>query len=248
MLDITSPDVLIFIFAGALMGGFINGLASFGTALFTLGFWLQIMPPLQAVSMILVVSIITGIQGFWVVRKTVFQYPKRISRYVLPSFFGIPLGIYSLSYIDAEILKLIIGLFMISYGIYIFVTRKLPTLAKQYALADGVIGFIGGFLGGLASLSGAVPSIWLSLHNWPKAEIRSVLQVFNLTVLSITCISLAIADTYTMQSVKILAMAIPVSIIGAQIGLFCFKLLNDTQFRITLISLMFISGFLVFIL
>ena len=99
MLDITSPDVLIFILAGALMGGFINGLASFGTALFTLGFWLQIMPPLQAVSMILVVSIITGIQGFWVVRKTVFQYPKRISRYVLPSFFGIPLGIYSLSYI-----------------------------------------------------------------------------------------------------------------------------------------------------
>ena len=247
MLDITSPDVLIFIFAGALMGGFINGLASFGTALFTLGFWLQIMPPLKAVSMILVVSIITGIQGFWVVRKTVFQYPKRILRYVLPSFFGIPLGIYSLSYIDAEILKLIIGLFMISYGIYIFATRKLPTLAKQYALADGVIGFIGGFLGGPLACQVRCQASGYRFTTGQRQK-SDLFCGFNLTVLSITCISLAIAGTYTMQSVKILAMAIPVSIIGAQIGLFCFKLLNDTQFRITLISLMFISGFMVFIL
>jgi len=248
MLDITSPDVLVFIFAGAFMGGFINGLASFGTALFTLGFWLQIMPPVQAVSMILVVSVVTGIQGFWVVKETIFQYPRRIMRYVLPSFFGIPLGIYGLAYIDAEILKLIVGLFMISYGVYILITRKLPTLAKEYVIADSVIGLFGGFLGGLAGLSGAIPSVWLSLHNWPKAQIRSVLQVYNLTVLSITCICLAVTGAYTLQSMKILIMAIPISIIGAQIGIFCFKALNDIQFRITLISLMFISGFIIFIL
>ena len=248
MLDITSPDVLIYIIAGALMGGFINGLASFGTALFTLGFWLQIMPPLQAVSMILVVSVVTGIQGFWVVRKTIFQFPRRIMRYVLPSFFGIPLGLYSLAFINAEMLKLIVGGFMSSYGVYILITRKLPSLAKEYVAIDSTIGFLGGFLGGLASLSGAIPSVWLSLHKWPKAEIRSVLQVYNLTVLSITCISLAIAGTYNYQSVKILMMAIPISIFGAQIGLFCFKILDDTQFRITLISLMFISGFLIFLL
>jgi len=248
MLDITSPDVLIYIIAGALMGGFINGLASFGNALFTLGFWLQIMPPLQAVSMILVVSVVTGIQGFWVVRKTIFQFPRRIMRYVLPSFFGIPLGLYSLAFINAEMLKLIVGGFMISYGVYILITRKLPSLAKEYVAIDSTIGFLGGFLGGLASLSGAIPSVWLSLHKWPKAEIRSVLQVYNLTVLSITCISLAIAGTYNYQSVKILMMAIPISIFGAQIGLFCFKIFDDTQFRITLIYLMFISGFLIFLL
>jgi len=206
------------------------------------------MPPLQAVSMILVVSVLTGIQGFWVVRKTIFQFPRRIMRYVLPSFFGIPLGLYSLAFINAEMLKLIVGGFMISYGVYILITRKLPSLAKEYVAIDSTIGFLGGFLGGLASLSGAIPSVWLSLHKWPKAEIKSVLQVYNLTVLSITCISLAIAGTYNYQSVKILMMAIPISIFGAQIGLFCFKILDDTQFRITLISLMFISGFLIFLL
>ena len=36
--------------AGALAGGFVSGLAGFGTALMALGIWLYILPPAMAVS------------------------------------------------------------------------------------------------------------------------------------------------------------------------------------------------------
>lgn len=44
-------EFYVYLVTGAIAGGFINGLAGFGTALFALGFWLQILPPEQAVPM-----------------------------------------------------------------------------------------------------------------------------------------------------------------------------------------------------
>ena len=45
-----SIEFYLYLIAGALAGGFINGLAGFGTALFALSFWLQILEPGQASS------------------------------------------------------------------------------------------------------------------------------------------------------------------------------------------------------
>ena len=54
MMDI--PDYL-FILAGAAAGGFINGLAGFGTALFALGFFLSVLPPMHDHTFVLEVKV-----------------------------------------------------------------------------------------------------------------------------------------------------------------------------------------------
>src|SRR5207244_9488739 len=43
--------------AGALAGGFVSGLAGFGTALMALGIWLYILPPPLAVPVVLICSV-----------------------------------------------------------------------------------------------------------------------------------------------------------------------------------------------
>ncbi len=43
---------------GALAGGFVSGLAGFGTALMALGIWLYILPPSLAVPLVLICSVI----------------------------------------------------------------------------------------------------------------------------------------------------------------------------------------------
>ena len=40
-----SSEEILFVVLGAAAGGFINGLAAFGTALFALGFFLTVMSP-----------------------------------------------------------------------------------------------------------------------------------------------------------------------------------------------------------
>src|SRR4051794_41965708 len=42
---------------GALAGGFVSGLAGFGTALMALGIWLYVLPPSLAVPLVLICSV-----------------------------------------------------------------------------------------------------------------------------------------------------------------------------------------------
>lgn len=46
---------------GALAGGFVSGLAGFGTALMALGIWLYVLPPSLAVPLVLICSVIAQI-------------------------------------------------------------------------------------------------------------------------------------------------------------------------------------------
>ena len=49
--------------------------------------------------------------------------------------------------------------------------------------ADAAVGFAGGILGGLAGLSGPLPTLWASVRGWGKDQRRGVFQTFNWTVL-----------------------------------------------------------------
>jgi len=231
-----------FIVAGAAAGGFINGLAGFGTAMFALGFWLQVMQPVEAVSISVFMSALTGLQGVWVVRRAIAANRLRLARFVLPGLLGIPPGIYALHWIEPHTLKLVIALFLIAYGAFFLARRSLPKFDRPTPLGDMGVGLTGGFLGGLSGVSGALPAMWCALRPWPRAETRAVLQPFNVAVLSVSALMLALRGAYTREVLTDFAIALPVSLISAQIGIAVFKRIPDTAFRWLLIGLMLISG------
>ena len=64
-LNLTTYAILL---AGALAGGFVSGLAGFGTALMALGIWLYILPPAVAVPLVLICSVssqISTLPSMW---------------------------------------------------------------------------------------------------------------------------------------------------------------------------------------
>ena len=235
-------STILILIAGAACGGFINGLAGFGTGLFALGFWLQIMPPVQAVAISVAVASITGLQGLWVVRRAILDQPRRLMRFLLPALLGIPLGASALTYIESHVLKLLIASFMILYGVFFLTRRALPKFERPTPLADNIIGFFSGMLGGLAGLSGALLVPWCTLRPWTRQATRAVLQPFNFTVLALTALSMAWQGTYTVATLQALAIALITALFAAQLGLFVFRRISDNQFRWLLIILMFCSG------
>ena len=240
-----TTDVSLFLLAGALAGGFINGLAGFGTALLALGFWLQVLPPAQAVSMAVAMSVISGIQGVWIVRREIRARLGRLMCFLLPALPGIPLGAMVLTMISAPVLKLTIGGMMILYGAFFSLRRALPHIERPTPVIDGVIGFIGGVLAGAAGLSGALPTMWCAMRPWSKAETRAVLQPYNVTVLALTLITLALHGQYTVETLWLILIALPATLIGAQCGIFVYRRLSDAGFRRLLIVMLFLSGLLI---
>ncbi|WGH77309.1 sulfite exporter TauE/SafE family protein [Jannaschia ovalis] len=237
-----SFEMVALLLLGAASGGFINGLAGFGTALFALGFWLQIMPPLQAVSIVVVMSVVSGLQGVWIVRASMFEQKRRLLRFLLPALPGIPLGVAALAVVSADALKLTIALFMLLYGGFFSFRAALPKLTRPTPGIDMGVGFLGGLLGGAAALSGALPTMWCALRPWPKSDVRAVLQPFNVAVLGLTALTLAWNGAYGRETLVLILVALPVTMISAQIGIAVFRRLQDDQFRRLIIAMMLVSG------
>jgi uncharacterized membrane protein YfcA len=190
-------------------------------------------------------SVVSGLQGVALVRKNIREQPLRLSRFIIPGVLGIPIGVKLLSIASALTIKLTVAAFLIVYGGFILLRRDLPRLPRPKPIIDCIVGFVGGILGGAASLSGVLPTIWCTLQPWTKSEQRAVMQLFNVLILGIAAAVYAISGYYSSQSVPLILIALPITLISAQVGIWAFKRLSDDQFRRLLVSLMFLSGLII---
>ena len=239
-----STELIISLIVGAAAGGFVNGLAGFGTALFSLGVWLQVLPPWQAVSIVAAMSVASGLQGTWIIRHELRDGGSRLARFLLPALIGIPLGVAMLEFVSATALKIAIAVFMLAYGAFFALRRSLPHLSHPMPGMDSLIGFLGGILGGAASLSGALPTMWCAIQPWTKGETRAVLQPFNVVILGIAGILFACRGYYSLDTLVLMAIALPVTLAFSQIGIAVFQRLTDHLFRWLLVWLLLASGVL----
>ena len=108
--------------------------------------------------------------------------------------------------------------------------------------ADGVVGFAGGVLGGLAGLSGVLPAVWTDVRGWTKEERRAVVQTFNIAILSLALVSHAVSGLLTRQVAVAAIAALPGTIGGARIGAFIYRRLADHSYQRIIMMLLLISG------
>ena len=231
---------IVFVAIGASVGGFVNGIAGFGTGLFALGWWLLVLPPMTSVLLVVILSLLSGLQGVVAIRQN-FDRPRLI-RFLIPAFLGLPLGFMFLENIDAQLLKVLVGVLLLLFGIFFVFRPNFSRIAKNNNIGDVLIGFSGGVLGAVAGLSGALPTIWSSLHDWKKHEQRALLQPFNVIILGIVSLCLLYKNPIHEQFLSALLISIPFSVVSSQIGIFTFKKLTDHQFRRLLVWLIFMSG------
>lgn len=237
-----NTELLLYLALGATAGGFINGLAGTGTALFALGFYLVVLDPIRSVAIVALMSVLAGFQGLWVVRAEILAQPHRLLRFVVPGLVGVPIGLGLLEVIDANAMRLAIAAMLILYGGYFGFRSALPALSRRTPWVDASIGLIGGVLGGAASVSGAIPSMWLTLRPWAKSEMRAVLQPYNVAILGTTITLLFFRGAYDRTALQALLITVPIGLIAARIGITVFHRLSDTGFRRLLILLTLLMG------
>lgn len=69
-----------------------------------------------------------------------------------------------------------------------------------------------------------------------------MMQPFNVIILGATVVLLAFQGAYTAETLLLIAGALPVTMLAAQVGVRLFARLTDTQFKRLLILLLFVSG------
>ena len=104
------------------------------------------------------------------------------------------------------------------------------------------VAFGGGILGGIAGLSGPLPTVWAALKGWPKEERRIVFQVFNLTVLAAMLLASLVQGLIGLRLLAALALAFPGTLIGAWLGAWVYRRLDDRRFDRLVLALLLASG------
>jgi len=235
--DAVTAAVLVF---GALAGGFVAGLAGFGTALIALGVWLNVLPPPAAGTLVIICSVVSqssALPSLWRTIDFKLAWP-----FLAGGLTGVPVGTLLIAHVDSGAFKLGVGVLLVAFPLVQFFNRRPLASNVGGRLADGAVGLAGGVLGGLAGLSGPPPILWASVRGWGKDERRGVFQTFNWTVLTASlCLHVA-SGLVTGEVLRLSLLAFPATLVGAWLGAKVYWKLSDRQFGNVVLGLLFLSG------
>ncbi|MEQ8441173.1 MAG: sulfite exporter TauE/SafE family protein [Alphaproteobacteria bacterium] len=233
-------SALLIFAAGAVTAGFVAGLTGLGTALTALAFWLHVTTPQVAVPIAAAVAVTSHIVTLTFIRQGIFW--PRLWPFLVGGLIGLPLGVWLLNFLSTEAAKLGLGVFLILYCSYGLSVKTPPVVAAGGRVLDGAAGSLGGVLGGLAGVSGPVPTIWCGLRGWPKDEQRGVFQPFNLVILLLSVVGHAGNGRYIEIDWQTIVMALVLGALGSVAGILVYRRTSDKNFRRIVLSLLLIGG------
>jgi uncharacterized membrane protein YfcA len=228
------------ILAGALAGGFVSGLAGFGTGLTALGIWLHVIAPDRAATLVIVCSIVAQVQTLPTIWHAIDR--RRLLPFILPGVIGVPIGAKLLTMVNPDVFRIAAGISLLGFASFMLFGRPTAKIAWGGRIADGAIGFAGGVLGGLAGLSGPLPTLWASLRRWSKDERRAVFQAFNFSILATALFAHAVAGLIDRELLHLMVFALPGTISGAWLGAWVYRRLSDRHFDRVVLYLLAMSG------
>jgi uncharacterized membrane protein YfcA len=227
-----------------LVAGAVSGATGFGFALVATAVWGQYFEPQRVTLFALVYMMglnVAYLPMFW------RQIPwRRLMPFVLGALPGVPLGAWALSVLPVQEARLGIGAVLVVYGAYMLWRRAdarlLPWSPRWAWGADVGVGFASGFLGGLASLSGFLPTLWCAWRSQDKLANRGLVQGFILLsgVWALVCVGQVVQpDTATWMEI---AWGVPFVAVGGGVGLYLFSRLDHAQFMRLVLGLLVVCG------
>lgn len=223
-------------------GAFVSGLAGFAFSAVAGAILLHVLPPLEAVPLMMACSITVQATNLWALRKSIRW--KQSSVLVVGGLLGVPIAVWLLQAADARIFRESFGLAIACYAVY---TLFRPVLSRRLQMSVGrnaLIGFGGGFIGGLTAMPGAIPTIWCDIHGVPKTEQRGLVQPFIAAMQIFALVLMLLQNDLSSKVLVEFVASIPALLAGAALGIFAFRCVNEASFRRIILTMLLFSGLL----
>ncbi|HTS41900.1 MAG TPA: sulfite exporter TauE/SafE family protein [Xanthobacteraceae bacterium] len=233
-----SLQTLAVLWLGAFLGGLAAGGAGFAFGIVGSAIWLHAITPLHTTILIVSGGTLIQIGTIWPLRYDIKL--RRLAPFAIAGLLGVPVGVALLVHVDAHALKFALGIFIAVYGVYALATPRLPHIGGGI-VADSLIGFGGGVLGGIGGYSGVLPAIWCQLRGWSKQVSRGIYQPFILMA-HVTTMALIGVVALDRAGVVLFLLAVPMLVLGAFFGWRIYGRLDEHRFRQAFALLLVVSG------
>ncbi|MBC7953777.1 MAG: sulfite exporter TauE/SafE family protein [Rhodospirillaceae bacterium] len=231
---------MLLVGVGAAAGAFVSGVSGFAYGLVALSLWSWQVEPALLAPMVVFGSLIAQLLSL---RSLGHRLDWRAAvPLVVGGAAGVPIGVALLEHVDLPAFQVVIGLILMAYALTaMFAAGRMQALGGGRKI-DGVIGFAGGILGGLAGLNGSLPALWATLCGWSKERQRSIFLAYNTAIAVLALMFLGAAGKLGPETVPMFAVILPATVLPAWLGTRIYRGLNSDGFRRTVLTLLLISG------
>lgn len=237
MLTLTAQQLLL-LGAGAALGGAIFGVMGFAYGVIISVFLHHAFAAPDVVFIVVTGALVLNVgllPRFWDEIRW-----RRAAPYLAGATLGLPLGLWLLGRLDPRAIRAVVALLIIAYGLFALRQHaRAPlhfTAARGHAI-DGFVGFTGGVIGGVSGLGPLVPGVWFGLRGMDKDEQRALATPFGLYVQGAMAAWLLATRAVSRDAIEGLALATPVMLACAWLGLHGFDRLSTPLFRRSVVVL-----------
>jgi hypothetical protein len=188
--------------------------------------------------------------GFTLYAVNLIRYRRGFDRrVVLPlavaAALGVPFGVWALGNLDEHVVKTVLGVILIAYGLYsLWRPHTAPLRSDLWAYPAG---FLAGVLGGAFNTPGPPVIIYGNLRQWPRDLFRSTLQALFLFSSSLVILSHIAAGNLTTATIPTYLLLVPALLLGVWAGARIDRRLSSERFRVLVIGLILATGVLMLI-
>jgi uncharacterized membrane protein YfcA len=217
---------------------FIRSAVGFGDALLAIPFLGMVMS-LSTASPVVALAGFTMSLSIVVANQETVDFPSAW-RLIVASLVGIPFGVLLLHYAPESVVKSVLGLVLVGYGVYNLITPRVPHLQhEKYALP---FGFIAGVLGGAYNTSGPPVVIYGTLRRWSPEYFRATLQCYFFFTYMATMVGHGLARLWTPLVITLFLWALPGIGLGIYLGGKAHRLIPRPVFSRVIFCLLVVLG------
>ena len=225
--------------AATFAGGLTSGLSGFAMGLVVSGVWLHIIAPEQNALLIVLCGLVTQGSGIWRIRHAINW--RTVWPFIVGGALGVPAGTALLTTVNPGTLRLSIGILLVIYSLYSLIRPAIKPVQGGVP-ADLGVGVVNGLIGGLTGLGGIAVTVWCQLRGGQKDAQRAIFQPVLFATFVMSALSFGVARAYTVETLKLYAIALPVLIAGIWSGFGLYGKLDDAAFRKVILLLLLVSG------
>jgi hypothetical protein len=147
---------------------------------------------------------------------------------VVPTLFGIPLGLLLLKSIPEHTMKALLGGLIIAFSTWSLLSRS-PIELKTDRFA-AIFGFVAGIMGGAYGMNGPPLAIYGSLRRWNPASFRATLQGYFFPASIAVMAGYWIGGLWTTTVTHLYLLSLPGVILAIFVGRYLHHRMNPRHF------------------
>jgi uncharacterized protein len=240
ILDIIMQDIIIFSILIIFIAFFFGSVFGFGSGLISVSILSILLGVKEGVTLLMIFQFLIGlILTFTIYKQLKFEHIKFL---ILGLIIGLGVGMFLLSTLDNQILKKILGIFILIYLIKELFFKKIeirPKLKKQFGF---LMGLLAGFFQGLSGTGGPPLVIYYNTIFKEKKLFRAHLILTLLITNSIRIGPAWFSGLITNEIINLALIILPFFLISIYIGSKLHLKVEEDIYKKTIYVILFFSA------